>query len=273
MIATFTGTVRTLAAALAVTALAAHANAAELVSVETPESGQLTYLLELPDAPTAAVILFAGGNGLIGLSAGAFGSVNVKNPGNFLVRTRDKFAAHGFAVAVVDTPRGKRKMNAVYRMSAAHAGDIAAVADDLARRADVPLWLIGTSMGTFSAPNGALALKDRVKGLVVTSSITRSPERWSIHETHPNGIIDMGLGGIAVPVLVTSHRDDGCDKTPAADADKLAAAFTGSPKTEVMIFTGGDEPISDPCNAKSQHGYFGIETEVVDAIAAFIKEN
>jgi hypothetical protein len=48
---------------------------------------------------------------------------------NFLVRSRDKFAAHHFVVAVVDAPSDRQHaMNAILRMSSAHAGDIGAVA-------------------------------------------------------------------------------------------------------------------------------------------------
>ena len=120
------------------------------------------------------MILFAGGHGGLGLksaSAMAWGA------GNFLVRTRDAFAAQGLMVAVIDAPSDQRGgMNAIFRMSGAHAQDIDAVAAYLKKEAAVPVWLVGTSMGTFSAAGGAIGAKS-VDGLVLTSTITRAKPR------------------------------------------------------------------------------------------------
>jgi len=44
-----------------------------------------------------------------------------------------------------------------------------------------------------------------------------------------------------------------------------------SSRVEVKLFTGGDEPISsNPCQARTYHGYLGIEGQVVDLIIGFI---
>lgn len=59
-------------------------------------------------------------------------------------------------------------MNAIFRMSSAHAGDIGAVANYLKSEAAVPVWLIGTSMGTFSAARHVR------KGQTVTGSLATS---------------------------------------------------------------------------------------------------
>ena len=50
-------------------------------------------------------------------------------------------------------------MNGMFRMSGQHAGDISAVAAHLKKQADLPVWLVGTSMGTFSAAGGAIAAR------------------------------------------------------------------------------------------------------------------
>ena len=81
----------------------------------------------------------------------------------------------------------------------------------------------------------------------------------------------MPLPEITVPALVMSHRGDACASTPAADAPKLTARLTKAKKVDVVILDGGDPPQSDPCEAKSQHGFLGIESQAVDAIAQFIK--
>jgi pimeloyl-ACP methyl ester carboxylesterase len=245
---------------------------ASLVSVQTPRGAKQAFILIKPAKPTAAVILFAGGHGRLGLKSA---SSMAWGKGNFLVRVRDQFAAQGFMVAVADAPsdhQGERGMNAVFRMSAGHAADIGAIVDYLKKQAPVPVWLVGTSMGTFSAAGGAVVLKS-VDGLVLTSSITRSKPNWNIAANHPNGVASMRLSAVGVPTLILSHRQDGCDITPAADAPKLTKALTKARKVDVVLVDGGSPPRSDPCEAMSQHGFFGIESEVVSRIAQFIKAN
>jgi len=189
------------------------------------------------------------------------------------VRTRDMFAAQGFAVAVVDAPGDRHKgMNAIFRMSAAHARDIAAVAAYLKKQANVPVWLVGTSMGTFSAAGGAIAAGD-VDGLVLTSTITSANPRWHIAKTYPDGVASMALSRITVPTLIVAHRKDGCKESPASGAPKLKARLTKTTKVEIVVLDGGKPPKSKPCEALAQHGYFGIEDKAVGTIAKFIKAN
>ncbi len=83
----------------------------------------------------------------------------------------------------------------------------------------------------------------------------------------------MALAQVTVPTLIVFHRDDGCAITPAADAPKLAGRLTRARKVETALLQGGAAPVSEPCEARSQHGFFGIETEAVDAIARFIESN
>lgn len=253
-------------------AAAACAQETSLVSVQSPRGVKQAFILIKPPKPVASVILFAGGHGALGLksaSAMAWGAQN------FLVRTREKFAAQGFMVAVVDAPadhQGSRGMNAIFRMSGGHASDIGAVVGYLKKQANVPVWLVGTSMGTFSAAGGAIALKN-IDGVVLTSTITRAKPNWNIAQSHANGVASMRLAAITVPTLIVSHKRDGCDITPAADAPKLTKALSKSRKVDVVLLEGGSSPRSEPCQAMSQHGFIGIESQAVDRIAHFIKAN
>ena len=75
----------------------AYAQNASLVSIQTPRGVKQAFILIKPEKPVASVILFAGGHGALGLQ----GAAAMKwGKGNFLVRTRDKFAAHNLMVAV-----------------------------------------------------------------------------------------------------------------------------------------------------------------------------
>jgi pimeloyl-ACP methyl ester carboxylesterase len=247
----------------------ARAADSRLVSIKTPRGVTQAFILIKPDKPVASVILFAGGHGGLGLKSA---SSMAWGASNFLVRTHAMFAAQGFAVAVVDAPSDHRKMSAIFRMSAAHAGDIAAVATYLKKQAGVPVWLVGTSMGTFSAAEGAIDAGN-VDGLVLTSTITGAEPNWKIKHSHPDGVASMALSRVTVPTLIVSHRHDGCDVSPASGAPKLKAHLSKASKVDIVLLDGGKPPQSEPCEAKAQHGYFGIETKAVNTIAAFIKAN
>ncbi len=121
-----------------------------------PEVKQLFLLVEPDVPPVASVILFPGGSGKIKLwknDPSQYGN-------NFLVRMRRMFAEHGFLTAVVDVPSDRRRGPGLrdFRDTSAHRTDIGAVVEFLRRRADVPVWLIGTSQGTVSAAHLAAHL-------------------------------------------------------------------------------------------------------------------
>jgi pimeloyl-ACP methyl ester carboxylesterase len=190
---------------------------------------------------------------------------------NFLVRSREAFAAERLTVAVMDAPSDIRNgMNAIFRMGRAHAGDITAVAAYLKAQTSVPVWLVGTSMGTFSAAEGAIDAKN-IDGLVLTSTITRAKQNWKIAHSHSDGVASMALSRITVPTLIVSHRSDECDLSPAADAPKLVKRLIKAAKVETVLLDGGKPPQSDPCEAHAPHGYWGIEDQAVAAIVKFIK--
>ena len=242
---------------------------AAVVQLDTPRGARQAFILIKPDKPpVASVILFAGGHGALGLN----GPQSMTwGAGNFLVRTRGMFAREGFLVAVVDAPSDQRSgMGATFRMGRDHAGDVAAVVARLRKEAKVPVWLVGTSMGTFSAAaaqiNGAGA-----DGVVLSSTITRAKPQWKIAGSHPDGVASLRLDAIKVPTFVLSHAQDGCDITPAADAPKLQRRLESAHKVDVKLLSGGSSPQSAACEAKSEHGFFGIEAQAVASIANFIK--
>ena len=248
----------------------ADAESARLVSVTTPRGAKQAFILIKPQKPVASVILFAGGHGALGLQSATSMKWGAKN---FLVRSRDLFASRDLMVAVIDAPSDQPKgMNAIFRMNGAHAGDIDAVAAFLKKEASVPVWLVGTSMGTFSAAGGAIGAKN-VDGLVLTASITRAKPEWKIANSHKHGIASLPLQKVTVPTLIVAHKDDGCDITPASDVPMLRKALANAKPIDTVLLSGGDPPQSDPCEAMSQHGFLGIEKQAVDAVAKFITAN
>ncbi len=246
------------------------ASADESFDVQTAYGGELRFVFLGTEDPKAAVVLFPGGRGY--LKPSSDGDIR-KQKKSFLVHNRADFADHRFLVAVFNPPSGMENLGRPYRMSEKHGQDIQAVVDALKTRADVPVWLIGHSRGTFSAANGAVRLKGAVGGLVLTSTVTKSRKKYSIYSTHPNGVMDMDLASVSVPVMIVANKTDSCASTPASNAEKLAGVFTGAAKVAVKVFDGSEASKSDNCRWGGQHHFGGFEDDVVDVIAAFIKSN
>jgi hypothetical protein len=243
---------------------AAVARADEIVTLRTREGVTQSFTLLVSDKPAASVILFPGGNGKTPLHILKPGQMVRK--GNFLVRIRYELQRLGLTVAIVDVPSDQQSGGMItFRHSDEHARDIGVVVDYLKAKTPVPVWLIGTSRGTESAASLAIKLGSRIDGVILTSSIT-------VQNRGGENILRLPLDSVRVPVLAVAHKDDDCHVTPPNGADLIVQAVRASPRKKILIFEGGDPPKSEPCEALSAHGFFGIEKKVAAAIAEFIKE-
>jgi dienelactone hydrolase len=234
-------------------------------TIDLPASGgakqRVLYLQ--PDNPGAALIMFPGGDGSVKLSSdGTFGA-----GGNFLVRTRERWVQQGMAVAIPDVPTNRSNLFN-YRTSADYAGDVEKIVAYVRTQTKAPIWLVGTSQGTNAAAGAASRLTHgEIAGVVLTSTLTRQGNKPNLKET----VFEANLAAINVPVLILSHSGDKCDITPPGDAERVKAALKSSPKVEVVLVSGGLPPKSPACEARAEHGFFGIEPEVVTRIAGWIK--
>lgn len=225
-----------------------------------------------PEGATATVLLFTGGKGMLALSQSGEKVHTNDNGGNFLIRSRQMFAARGLAVGFLDAPSDRKQLNEDFRVSPDHGTDIAAVAARIkSETGGLPVWLVGTSMGTLSAAHGAVELGEAIAGLVLTSSVTRPAPFWDMKETHPHMAASLALDRVKVPSFILAHRQDGCYVTPPEGAERLKTALSAAPRIELLYVKGGSGDRSGPCEAFSAHGFIGMEAEAVDAIVAFIK--
>jgi hypothetical protein len=263
-------------ASLVVLPLASPAHAqrdTEVVTVDVRPGTTMKYLsIAAGGQPKAAVILLAGGKGVLSLSPS--GAIGTDLRLNFLIRTRSDFARQGLYVAALDAASDQQDgLNGAIRLAPQHAQDIAKVIADVSKRANAPVWLVGTSAGTISAASAAARLAQspsRPHGTVLTSTLTTLAAGYC-----GKSVYDAALDAIQGPVLVASHRDDGCPCTPGGTGpgSKLLAALSGASAKEHKIFTGGSPPISAPCAARAPHGFFGIEGNVVKTVADWIKSH
>jgi predicted alpha/beta-hydrolase family hydrolase len=230
------------------------------VAEVTTDGARQTLLFLAPDShPSAAVVVFPGGDGAIGI--GTDGSI--ARGGNVLIRTRRQWVAQGFLFVAVDAAAARAGTRGD-RVGGANQRAIAAIVQAVHQRTDAPIWLVGTSAGAPAAVAGAASLpRGAIHGVVISSPVSQPGPR--------DTVFDAALDRIAVPVLIQVHRDDQCSITPPGNAARIKAALTAAPVVEIQEFSGGDFPRSTPCEAFAQHGFLGIESQVVDATAAWIR--
>jgi hypothetical protein len=241
--------VRCVAAAAAILTSIAAAHADEQVTL-TPRPGVTDAVIYTPAAqPRANVVLFVGSAGVLGRGGAQ----------NFLIRIKGDLVAAGFNVAVVDAPSDHRAgMDASFRASAEHAQDIAATIAFLKGKADLPVWLVGTSMGSISAANGGVRLGPaQVAGVELTSSV------WS------GGMALVPFGDLAVPVLVVHNQSDRCPSAPFAGAEQAMARFAKAPDKKLLAASGGTNA-GPACEPLAPHGYYQVEGTVVPAMIDWI---
>ncbi|HEX2829563.1 MAG TPA: alpha/beta hydrolase [Burkholderiales bacterium] len=250
-------------ACVALLVLSCNVYAAERVVDIPTRSGVTQRFLFLPATDAkAAVILFAGGHG--GLQFDTSGRPRTLR-NNFLVRSRELFAAQSLTVAVIDAPSDRQSepfLNG-FRQTPEHAADVQAVIAWLKAQTQVPVWLVGTSRGTQSAAAVAVTLSSGggPDGIVLTSTI--------LVDRRGRPVPDIAVDTLKIPVLVVHHEQDGCRSCLYGDVPLLMRKLAPVPKKELVTFRGGENH-GDPCEALAYHGYNGIERDVVARIAAWI---
>jgi hypothetical protein len=187
--------------------------------------------------PHGAIILLAGGDGYIGV--GSDGSI--ARQGNQLVRTRQAYAARGFAVLV---PEGTVNVAAAVKLMRKYG----------------PVTLVGTSRGTQRAARG-IAAGARPARLVLTSGFLSDASG-----NNDNVIAILGSPTALPPTLVVHHRQDGCKFTRPAGVAPFLAWAKGRAR---VVWLDGGRATGNPCQARSHHGFAGIDGAVVSAVAGF----
>lgn len=233
----------------------------EIVTLPTRAGVTQSYFLtSIPKNLEAVALLLPGSGGLIQLRT-EDGKPRF-NQGNFLVRSRAEFVKRGVAAAILDAPsdqQGGWGMGDEFRLGELHFTDISAVMGDLEKRfPKVPLFLVGTSRGTISSAALGAKFGQRVAGTVLTSSMFRQAPKNS-KEPGP-GLSKFDFATIRIPMLLVHHVSDQCVSTPYGEAARL------SDKYPLISVFGGPPPQSGPCEAFSQHGFLGKESETIEEI-------
>jgi hypothetical protein len=228
-----------------------------VVDIAVPGQGTERALYASAAQPRLTVVLLKGSDGVLTFDTAG----NPRPGGNFLVRTRDLWVQQGFAVILLGSPDdaslfGKRHLPR-------YATTLDSALDYARTRNSKPVWLIGTSQGTIGAINGGAHLRSKVAGVVLISSVT---QQGASGET----VFDADPGSIAVPTLVVGNSRDACPESPPGDMPRLLATLTEAPRKEMIVMQSSDIR-SGPCDGNSPHGYLGVEDEVVQQVAAWMR--
>jgi len=230
-----------------------------LVKVDSRPGASISYwMMERPGA-RATLLLIPGGGGGIGLRGG------VPRSQNFLVRSRDDFAAAGYNVALLGKPTDRPELDAQYRAGDDHVADIRAVVAKLSGDYGKPVWLVGTSLGTISAAAAAAGMDpSRLAGIVLTSSVTRTNASTMF------SVPMLPLSDIRVPVLVMHHKRDQCPVCEPGWAWRIEKALSNAPVKKLLLVDGGGGATGPACEALNYHGYIGMEAEAAKDITDWI---
>jgi len=243
--------------------------------VEIDSRGQKVRAVVLkPANPKGGVILFAGADGRLDITAG--GEIT-KLRFNQLVRTRALYARSGYVTLVPDiAPSFKVGASGVvdrYRASQAFAQDVGAMVKYLRGIVPKPVVAIGTSRGSLSVANAVAKLKgegdQRPDAAVMTAAFLK------VGANVPGLTVFKIANGNAklldVPTLVAWHVADTCPHTSAATVPPFRAWYQGSGrKLAEKSFSGGLPAESEPCEARAPHGFYGLDSDVAGAITGWI---
>ncbi len=232
----------------------------QIVTLETrtAASGQrvtLDYLLDRPSAGTPHTVLVALWRGSNRLNfAGRAQPVRFGASEMLAMRAQSSLLQAGFALAFPDVPSDRSALSFAFRRDPAHATDIAAVVQDVRKRLpEARVLLLGdTSSGT-SVVHAAARMGKAIDGVVLIGA-------------DYNNLRTFDFGRVQAPVLVLHHVDDACTSTPLIEAREAA----GKHRHTLVAFEGGvDGEAASVCANLSFHGLAGLETQVIDTIAAW----
>lgn len=223
--------------------------------------GDTAPVLQKISSPGAVnLLLIPGGN------AGTGELVNgIPSSLNFLVRSREDFQAAGLNTFILFRAKSVAPgpMSTTYRNTKEHLAEIRALFNHIVSSTEGPIFLVGTSMGTISATQGAINLDHpRLKGLLLTASVTK---------VAPGNLATQNLKGIKMPVMMVHHESDQCFACVPKEAKELSNGFVSASSTEFFMVSGGGPAVGDPCQNQHWHGFIGIEKSVTSLAIDWIK--
>jgi hypothetical protein len=246
--------------------LAQDANRAHPHAVVTVQRQGYTIAAVVTHAKDAksfsrGVALFAGHPGILRIRNDS-GEPAFDLGGNFLVRSRRHWVDDQTIVALIDAPSDQWKsFSQQWRESPRYGSDVEALLREVTRQYGVEDWTyVGTSEGSISAFHAARMTPGLVRRVILTASVFRASRNGP-------GLSAVRWQDVAAPLLWVHHVDDPCPYTGYRDAQDFARR-SASPLVSVR---GGDVGRGEACQARTAHGFIGVERETVLAMRTWMQ--
>ena len=223
-------------------------------------AGLVTHL-EGAKAFKYGIALFPGHPGIMRLREET-GRIKFELPGNFLVRSRRQWLDQETLVVVIDAPSDEwAAFTHEFRATPRYGADVAALLAETGRRYGIEDWtLVGTSEGSVSAYHVARMNPRLARRTILTSSLFQATR---------NGAALSGASWDGFPgsLLWVHHEDDPCPYTSYRDAREFAQRS----RAPLVTVRGGGPGRGGACQARTAHGFIGIERPTVLAMRSWVK--
>lgn len=237
----------------------AQADTQQVETLNLVDGRMLRVLYVSPTYPTAILLMLPGGTGRVGLSLGG----RLQHAHDFVIRTKDDWVSRGYAVVIADSPNDINLRG--YRHTAAYTEVLKQIIVQVRQHSSRPIFLIGTSQGSIAAVNGGAHIPD-VKGIVLAEPV-------SVMGHSGETIYSAGLDSVHAPVLVVANQKDRCWVAPPNQANAIVSAASASEDVRLLKVSGGQMRAQRGCSALSAHGYYGIESEVIEGVDHWLKQH
>jgi predicted esterase len=250
--------------ALAVSFLAPHAHAQvdEIVTAKLDRYTIAALVTRQGEAKTFkhGIAIFPGQPGILKLREEK-GQLEYDQRGNFLIRSRRHWLDDETLTAVLDAPSDQwATFTQGFRATPRYGADIAAILNEVSKRYGVGEWtLVGTSEGSISAFHAARMNPAIAKRVILTSSVFSATANGA-------GLTGANFGELSTPLLWVHHENDPCKYTQYRDARRYAEKSM----SPLVTVRGGGPETGGACQARSHHGYVGVEREVVLAMRSWV---
>ena len=207
------------------------------------------------------IALFPGYPGMMRLREEE-GRIRFDLGGNFLIRSRRHWLDEETLVLSVDAPSDQwSTFSQQFREDPRYGEDVRALMAEAGQRYGISDWtLVGTSEGSISAFHVARMNPDLAQRVILTASVF-------VAGRNGPGLSGVGWDGPAKRLLWVHHEFDPCAYTPYRSAQQFAAKS----RSPLLTVRGGGPAQGAPCEARSAHGFVGVEPETVLAMRSWVK--
>ncbi len=254
---------------------------------QLPVSGQavnaeVKYMLHTPESDAKAlVVLLAGGNGETGISGNMQTREVLTSGRNFLVRSAQIFTDKAYLAVTIDRPSVTVDLvNAfgsgaydMYRLSQFHALDLVTVINEV-NTDNLDVFFAGTSRGAISA----FAQQRLAQAISLSSPVTSGNRLHLGYLEDPDNYPSLQSNFATVPIHILANSQDSCAVSSRDNALMFSDAITSTTNINTVFDDnfGGDNGLGDltsnPCNARTYHGFLGIENAAVGKISTWMDD-